>query len=248
MKSLEIVIIIVFTGVDKNMKKFLRFLRNLIFVVVVVFAVWDYQNNDSVRNATNNSLTALNDRISQMLSTGNLNPPKLGDSDPNTVKNAVKPETDDSNAQKRRWPSPNATVYVNIKNDLQLRSASIDAIKAWNKTQAFTFQETNNKKKAQVIISVTNDSSTNAAGETATSYNPVTGHLINAKVQLNKFYLQNGWYGYSYNRIVNTAEHELGHAIGLNHNKGVSVMYPQGSVYTIQPQDITNVKKLYNEK
>ncbi|HBQ43150.1 MAG TPA: metalloprotease, partial [Lactobacillus acetotolerans] len=96
--------------------------------------------------------------------------------------------------------------------------------------------------------SVTNDSSTNAAGETATSYNPVTGHLINAKVQLNKFYLQNGWYGYSYNRIVNTAEHELGHAIGLNHNKGVSVMYPQGSVYTIQPQDITNVKKLYNEK
>ncbi len=50
--------------------------------------------------------------------------------------------------KKRRWPSPNATVYVNIKNDLQLRSASIDAIKAWNKTQAFTFQETNNKKKS----------------------------------------------------------------------------------------------------
>ena len=48
MKSLEIVIIIVFTGVDKNMKKFLRFLRNLIFVVVVVFAVWDYQDNEKV--------------------------------------------------------------------------------------------------------------------------------------------------------------------------------------------------------
>lgn len=80
----------------------------------MVFAVWDYQNNDSVRNATNNSLTALNDRISQMLSTGNLNPPKLGDSDPNTVKNAIKPETDDSNAQKNAAGLVPMLLYTSI--------------------------------------------------------------------------------------------------------------------------------------
>ena len=49
------------------------------------------------------------------------------------------------------------------------------------------------------------------------------------------------------NRIINTAEHELGHAIGLNHRNDVSVMYPQGSFYTIQPIDVQNVKKLYKE-
>ena len=45
-----------------------------------------------------------------------------------------------------------------------------------------------------------------------------------------------------------TCAHELGHAIGLDHNNGVSVMYPKGSVYTIQPGDIKAVQKLYKEK
>ncbi len=52
---------------------------------------------------------------------------------------------------------------------------------------------------------------------------------------------------YSQNRIINTAEHELGHAIGLSHTHSVSVMYPAGSIYTIQPRDITDVKRLYHE-
>ena len=98
------------------------------------------------------------------------------------------------------------------------------------------------------MISTVDDSDTNAAGETATTYNPSTGHLLKADVHLNRYYLQNEWYGYSNNRIVNTAEHELGHAIGLNHTNSVSVMYPKGSIYTFQPQDIQNVRKIYHEK
>ncbi len=81
------------------------------------------------------------------------------------------------------------------------------------------------KKDAQIVINTVDNSDTNAAGETATTYNPATGHLLKATVNLNRYYLQNEWYGYSYNRIVNTAEHELGHAIGLNHTNNVSVMY-----------------------
>ena len=119
---------------------------------------------------------------------------------------------------------------------------------AWNRTGAFTFHQTNDKSSAQIVISTVDDSDTNAAGETATTYNPSTGHLLKADVHLNRYYLQNEWYGYSNNRIVNTAEHELGHAIGLNHTNSVSVMYPKGSIYTIQPQDIRNVRKIYHEK
>lgn len=43
-------------------------------------------------------------------------------------------------------------------------------------------------------------------------------------------------------RIVNTAEHELGHAIGLDHTNAVSVMQPAGSFYTIQPDDVQAVQ------
>ena len=154
----------------------------------------------------------------------------------------------DNSSETRVWSKPEANVYVDIKNNLQLRSAAIDAMNAWNRTGAFTFYQTDDKNRAQIVISTVDDSDTNAAGETATTYNPSTGHLLKADVHLNRYYLQNEWYGYSNNRIVNTAEHELGHAIGLNHTNSVSVMYPKGSIYTIQPQDIQNVRKIYHEK
>lgn len=133
----------------------------------------------------------------------------------------IKTDTDktenDDSSDNRVWSNPEAKVYIDISNNAQLRSAAVD------------------------------NSDTNAAGETATTYNPATGHLLKATVNLNRYYLQNEWYGYSYNRIINTAEHELGHAIGLNHTNNVSVMYPKGSIYTIQPQDIKTVKKIYHE-
>ena len=46
-------------------------------------------------------------------------------------------------------------------------------------------------------------------------------------------------------RILHTAEHELGHAIGLEHTNEVSVMQPAGSYYGIQAQDVKAVQELY---
>ena len=65
---------------------------------------------------------------------------------------------------------------------------------------------------------------------------------------LNQAYLLSPEYNYSYQQIVNTAEHELGHVIGLSHTDEMSVMQPAGSLYSIQQLDIDNVKQLYNEK
>lgn len=229
------------------MKSFFRFIRNIFFIAIVAFGVWLYKTDPNVQIATNDSLATIGQRINQIITTGNFNPPSLGDISSNTNKRQSSSEKEESDSDSHTWTKPKATVYINIKNNPTLRSATIDAMNAWNRTGAFTFSEINEKKNAQITVSVSDDSSTSAAGVTSTTYNPVTGHLLKAHVHLNRYYLQNRWYGYSNSRIVNTAEHELGHAIGLDHNNGVSVMYPKGSIYTIQPRDIKEVQKLYKE-
>ena len=231
------------------MRGFFRFLRNLVFLGILAFGVWTYQNNSQIRTATNDSLFTLKQRVTQLIATGNFAPPTLSDSGNNTqTSSTTKTSTSKSKSSNRVWPKNTATVYIDIPNDAQLRSATLDAMSAWNRTGAFLFKQTSNKAKANIVVSTVSNSDTEAAGQTSISYNPLTNHLIKAKVELNRYYLQNAWYGYSYSRIVNTAEHELGHAIGLEHSKTVSVMYPAGSYYTIQPRDIAAVKKLYSAR
>lgn len=91
------------------------------------------------------------------------------------------------------------------------------------------------------------NSSNQAAGLTQMSLDEATGYFVSGKLYLNRAYLLNPTYGYSYQRIVNTAEHELGHVIGLDHSDEVSVMQPAGSNYSIQPADVQNVQKLYSQ-
>ena len=226
------------------MRTFFKFCRNILLLTLIAFGIWSYQNDPNIQIATQDSLSTLNYRINQLLKNGTVTSSSKKNPE---VKTDTDKTANDSTSDSRVWSKPEANVYIDIHDNMQLRSATIDAMNAWNRTGAFTFKQIDNKKNAQIVINVVDDSGTDAAGETATTYNPATGHLLKATVHLNRYYLQNEWYGYSNNRIINTAEHELGHAIGLNHTNPVSVMYPKGSIYTIQPQDIKNLKKIYHE-
>lgn len=180
---------------------------------------------------TRNPLPYLTAKVQQFIS-----PEKIQNDDNST--DSSKGHTFESNT---------ATVYIDL-SDPTLKQAAIDGINIWNNTGAFNFKITNDRNNAKIIIKSMNDGETNAAGLTDTQYNSLTGHLLKATVRLNSYYLLNPSYGYNNGRIVNTVEHELGHAIGLGHKDGISVMYPQGSFYTIQPSDVQDVKKLYKKQ
>ena len=91
------------------------------------------------------------------------------------------------------------------------------------------------------------DSTVSAAGEAESQTNVLTNRFKRVTVRLNRHYLLNKQYNYSHQRIVNTAEHELGHAIGLDHTEEESVMQATGSFYNIQERDIEAVRQLYKE-
>ena len=152
--------------------------------------------------------------------------------------------TDEHTGTGARWGQASATVYIDTANET-FRSAYQEAIDAWNQTGAFTFQIINDKEEADIVATEINDGNVSAAGEAESQTNLLTKRFTHVTVRLNSYYLLDRRYGYSHERIVNTAAHELGHAIGLDHNEEESVMQSAGSFYSIQPIDIQAVKDLY---
>ena len=98
-----------------------------------------------------------------------------------------------------------------------------------------------------MVLTEMDNASVSAAGESSSQTNLMTNRFTHVTIRLNRHYLLNYTYNYSNERIVNTAEHELGHAIGLDHNDGESVMQPAGSFYSIQDMDVEAVRQLYKE-
>lgn len=150
-----------------------------------------------------------------------------------------------TSSQGSRWSTNTATVYI-ASTDQTLIDAYTQALANWNETGAFTFTWANSQEEADIVLTDKSDSSTQAAGEAQTTTDARSNIIKHVDVYLNTYYLLNPEYGYSQDRIINTAEHELGHAIGLDHNDSeVSAMQSAGSYYSIQPVDIAAVEALY---
>lgn len=79
-----------------------------------------------------------------------------------------------------------------------------------------------------------------------TSYRISDGHIKKNKIMLNRAVFKK--YDYTDEQIINVAEHELGHALGLAHNNAgsVSVMNPANRYYTIQQCDVKGMNKRYS--
>lgn len=237
-----------------------RLLKRIFFLVLVVGGSWFYFHDSQVQATTNQTAWQVRERVAQLVNgnsktsddSQNLH---LNDANRNNNDNAQanqQPTTQQQTGSKAtmpetgRWPSNQATIYVGTGN-AELDAATNDAIQAWNRTGAFNFKPTNNKSKANIVVTTMNRSDSDAAGLTQTSSNSVTNRFVHATVYLNTYYLTDPSYGYGRERIINTAEHELGHAIGLDHTDAISVMQPAGSFYTIQPADVQSVNKLYTQ-
>lgn len=144
------------------------------------------------------------------------------------------------------WETNSATVYI-ATSDKTLIKAYQDAISNWNETGSFTFTIVDDEVSADIICTDYSDATSQAAGLAETQTNTLTKEITHVDVKLNTYYLTENNYGYNQSRIVNTAEHELGHAIGLDHDDSeISVMQSSGSYYGIQSVDIEKVVALYN--
>lgn len=146
-----------------------------------------------------------------------------------------------------RWETNTATVYIETQNPT-FRTAYETAIANWNATGAFTLVLTTDPNQADIIATEMNDGNTQAAGEANSTTNLLTNYYSSVTVRLNSYYLLNEEYGYDMDRIIHTAEHELGHAIGLDHDDSqASVMESAGSNHGIQQTDIDALVALYSE-
>ena len=153
-------------------------------------------------------------------------------------------QTDHHQDSGAKWPKAEATIYIDPQMDVSFQKAYADAISNWNQSGAFNFVLVT-EPEANIFATEMNDGSTAVAGEAESQTNLLTKQFTSVTVRLNHYYLSNPNYGYTYDRILHTAEHELGHAIGLEHTNEVSVMQPAGSYYGIQSQDVQAVQELY---
>lgn len=213
----------------------------MLYALAFIGFGWAYQNNENVRLAANRIAYVAQADFQQLKSR------VTGQKTTTTAKTKAQQQTaGDTDSVSGRWKKATATVYVNYENQT-LQQAALDAIANWNATGCFKFKQTSSKKNADIVMT-TMDKDNDAAGLTQMSVDSLTGYFVHGTVYLNTAYLLNSSYGYSMERIINTAEHELGHAMGLQHTNEISVMQPAGSLYTIQQRDIDNVNELYSSQ
>ena len=214
---------------------FWAIIKTIVLFVIVCFGLLYYANNSSSQLA--NSISNIANSVTTY----------FADNKDDIATNLKELSTDDfTHYSGARWSSNSANVYIET-TDETLVSAYEEAINAWNATGAFTFNLVENESSADIVATEYSDASSKAAGLAETETNALTNQITHVDVKLNTYYLLENDYGYTHNRIVYTAEHELGHAIGLDHDDDEeSVMQSSGSYYGIQSVDIEKVNEIYN--
>lgn len=214
-----------------------RLIQTAVLLGLILWGLWWYMNNSTSDLA--NQLSNVVTTVSRLFPTDGGN---LQDNLQNLATDFYQ------NREGAKWAKPQVTIYIKSSHPT-LVSAYQTAIANWNSTGVFTFNLTTDERAADIIARDYADANTQAAGLAETQLNALTKRIVFADVRLNTHYLLDDSYGYSFERIVNTAEHELGHAIGLAHNDNeVSVMQSSGSNYGIQSTDISSVAALYQEE
>jgi predicted Zn-dependent protease len=214
---------------------FWAIIKTIVLFVIVCFGLLYYANNSSSQLA--NSISNIANSVTTY----------FADNKDDIATNLKELSTDDfTHYSGARWSSNSANVYIET-TDETLVSAYEEAINAWNATGAFTFNLVEDESSADIVATEYSDASSKAAGLAETETNALTNQITHVDVKLNTYYLLENDYGYTHNRIVYTAEHELGHAIGLDHDDDEeSVMQSSGSYYGIQSVDIEKVNEIYN--
>lgn len=214
---------------------FWAIIKTVVLFAIVCFGLLYYANNSSSQLA--NSISNIANSVTTY----------FADNKDDIASNLKELSTDDfTHYSGARWSSNSANVYIET-TDETLVSAYEEAINAWNATGAFTFNLVEDESSADIVATEYSDASSKAAGLAETETNALTNQITHVDVKLNTYYLLENDYGYTHNRIVYTAEHELGHAIGLDHDDDEeSVMQSSGSYYGIQSVDIEKVNEVYN--
>ena len=214
---------------------FWAIIKTIVLFAIVCFGLLFYANNSSSQLA--NSISNIANSVTTY----------FADNKDDIASNLKELSTDDfTHYSGARWSSNSANVYIET-TDETLVSAYEEAINAWNATGAFTFNLVEDESSADIVATEYSDASSKAAGLAETETNALTNQITHVDVKLNTYYLLENDYGYTHNRIVYTAEHELGHAIGLDHDDDEeSVMQSSGSYYGIQSIDIEKVNEIYN--
>lgn len=135
--------------------------------------------------------------------------------------------------------------YEVIAKSEKYKSVWSTADSEWSK-KGFNWVEADSSKTTVSTYSDDSKKGLELAGKCDTEYRSADGHIVSNKVRLNRAVFNK--YDYSKREIINVAEHELGHALGLAHNKknSVSVMNPSNRSYGIQACDVRGMEKRYS--